>query len=167
MRYLGNFKDWIRPEWLDYLINNDGTLRPKTLNENPNSEEFRIATTVGYNLNETWWHHYCETSCPLTVIPPTDADKEYMWWFIKLVPGGKMPMHRDPHVEEEGKENCTRYWMPLQDYEPGHIFIYKDSLISNYKKGDLYTYDDAYELHGAANIGYTNRLTFQYTVFNK
>jgi hypothetical protein len=167
MKYLGNYANWIQPEWVEYLLNNDGTLRPKTLSDNPNSEEFQIATKVGYNLNETWWHHYCETSCPLKITLPILTENKSMWWFIKMLPGGKMPMHKDPHVAEEGTEYCTRYWMPLQDYEPGHIFMYKDSLIANYQAGDLYTYEDPYGLHGACNIGYTTRLTFQFTIFNK
>jgi hypothetical protein len=166
MKYIGNFSNWIKTEWVEYLLNNNGTMRPNTAGENPDSEEFRIATSVGYDLSKTWWQHYCKTSCPLQITPPIDTDKEYMWWFIKMIPGNYMPMHRDPHVTEKGKENCTRYWMPLQDYQQGHIFIYNNTFIKDYKAGDLWCYTDANEIHGACNIGYTTRLTFQFTTYD-
>jgi len=166
MKYIGNFKDWIKQEWVDYLLVHDGTLRPKTASENPDTEEFRIATSVGYDLTQTWWHHYCNTSCPLLISPPIPTDKEYMWWFIKLLPGGMMPVHRDPHVTEDGKYNVTRYWMPLQDYVPGHVFVYNNIFMTDYKAGDLWAYSDANEIHGACNISYVPRLTFQFTTYD-
>jgi hypothetical protein len=79
-----------------------------------------------------------------------------------MYPGQFTPMHRDPHTIDI---NCKRYWIPLQDYELGHIFIYKDQIITNYKKGDVYTYDDANEIHGAVNLGFTPRVILQITEF--
>lgn len=164
MIYIGNFANWIKPEWITYLLNNNGTLRPSG-GGNPDSEEFRIATSAGYDLTKTYWQHYCDTSCPLEITPPIETDKKILWWFIKMLPGNFMPMHRDPHVTEPGYNNCKRYWMPLQDYTPGHIFIYNKEFMVDYKAGDLWMYDDANEIHGAVNIGYTPRLTFQFTEF--
>lgn len=166
MQYIGNFKDWIKPEWVEYLLNNDGTPRPKTTGDNPDCEEVRMATSVGYDLTGTWWQHYCDTSCPLQIVPPIHGDKEHMWWFIKMIPGNYMPMHRDPHVSEPDKTNVVRYWMPLQDYVPGHVFIYNKTLMTDYKAGDLWAYDDANEIHGACNIGFSTRLTFQFTTYD-
>ena len=167
MQFIGNYADWIKPEWIQYLLENNGTLRPKTSSENPDSEEFRIATSAGYDLTSTYWHHYCETSCSLDITPPIDSDKGVMWWFIKMTPGQFMPMHRDPHVTVDlDKPNCKRYWMPLQDYQPGHVFIYNTQFMHGYKAGDLWAYDNANEIHGAANIGYTPRLTFQFTTYD-
>ena len=166
MKYIGNFKDWIKKEWVEYLLSHDGTSRPNTANENPDTEEFRLAATVGYDLDRTWWYHYCETSCPLIIEPPINASKSYMWWFIKLLPGGMMPVHRDPHVSEENKFNIQRYWMPLQDYTPGHVFVYNNVFMTDYKVGDLWVYTDSNEIHGCSNIGYTPRLTFQFTTYD-
>jgi len=165
MKYIGNYKDWINPDWIQYLLNYNGTLRPSG-GDNPDSEEFKIATKVGYDLTKTYWQHYCNTSCPLVVTSPINTDREIMWWFIKMLPGNFMPMHRDPHVTEKDKSNCSRYWMPLQDYEPGHVFIYNDEFMCNYSAGDLWMYDDANEIHGACNIGYSPRLTFQFTTYD-
>lgn len=166
MKYIGNFKSWINKDWLEYLLHTDGVARPNTLNENPDSEEFRIAPSVGYDLSKTWWYHYSEKSCPLIVEPPINVKNEYMWWFIKLLPGGMMPMHRDPHVTESDVTNVTRYWMPLQDYVPGHVFVYNNVFMSDYRAGDLWTYEDPNEIHGACNISYTPRLTFQFSTYD-
>jgi hypothetical protein len=167
MKYLGNFAEWIDPAVIEYLLAHDGTKRPGG-GTNPDSEEFRIATSVGYDLTNTYWHHYDDKSTPLKIIPPFDNNKSCMWWFIKMTPGQFMPMHRDPHVTvDHEKHNCTRYWMPLQDYAPGHIFVYNNEFMSNYRAGDLWSYDDANEIHGACNIGYTPRLTFQFTTYNE
>jgi hypothetical protein len=54
----------------------------------------------------------------------------------------------------------------LQDYHPGHIFVYKDEMITNYKKGDVYAYTSSTDLHGAANIGHIPRLVLQITEYD-
>ena len=167
MIFLGNYRDWVKQEYIDYILNNNGVERPKTSKENPDTEEFRRAKEVGYDLSSIMWRHYEDIVTPLDIKPPFDiGNKKIMWWFIKLLPGNYMPMHRDPHVTWEDRKNVERFWMPMQDYEPGHIFIYKDSMLSNYKCGDLYRYDDENAIHGAANIGYTPRITFMFSTYD-
>jgi hypothetical protein len=78
-----------------------------------------------------------------------------------MMPGNFMPMHKDPHTMYE--KNSRRFWMPLQDWAQGHIFVYEDEVITNYKAGDVYMYQDAQALHGAANIGLTPRLVLQFS----
>jgi hypothetical protein len=51
----------------------------------------------------------------------------------------------------------------MQDYEPGHIFIYKNELVKDYKAGDVFIYDDSQDIHGAANISYLPRIILQIT----
>lgn len=166
MKYIGNYKDWIKKEWVDYLLNNNGTPRPSTTKENPDTEEFRLASKVGYNLSQTWWYHYTDTSCPLKIEIPFDLDKPHIWWFIKLLPGGQMPMHRDPHTTHHMFKNTQRYWMPLQDYVPGHIFVYNNIFMTDYRAGDLWTYENSNEIHGCCNISYVPRLTFQFSTYD-
>ena len=57
MIFVGNYSEWIQQEWIDYLLAHDGTPRPKTTEENPDSPEFRKATEVGYDLTKTYWYH--------------------------------------------------------------------------------------------------------------
>jgi len=165
MKYIGNYADWINIEWVHYLLNNEGTPRPKTTKANPDSPEFRKATSAGYDLTQTYWQHYDQDSCPLTFIPPFKTNGKLMWWFIKMLPGNFMPMHCDPHVTESGVIDCKRYWIPLQDYEHGHVFIYNKEFITDYKAGDVFMYDDANEIHGACNIGYTPRLVANFSTY--
>lgn len=166
MIFLGNHKDWIDPKLVDYLLNNDGVKRPN-IGKNPDVEEFRKAVEVGYDLSKTWWHIYEQDTIPFDIKPPIETDRDIIWWFIKLLPGGMMPMHRDPHVTFSDVSNPKRYWMPLQDYEPGHIFVYKDKMLDGYKTGDLWLYENENELHGACNISYVPRLTFLFTLYDK
>jgi len=164
MKYIGNYSSWIKDEYIDYLLNNDGTPRPKTTSENPDTEEFRMATEAGYDLSQTYWYHYTNNTFPLSVTIPFDSEKNHMWWFIKMKPGMFMPMHKDPHTVEE--TNCKRYWMALQDYHPGHIHINGKHFLCDYKKGDVWEYGDAQEVHGACNIGYIPRLVFNFSTFD-
>jgi hypothetical protein len=163
MIFIGNYCDWIQQEWIDYLLANNGTPRPRTTEANPDSPEFRKATSVGYDLTQTYWYHYDHKSSPLKITPPINIDKNSMWWFIKMLPGQFMPMHKDPHTIEE--KNVKRYWMALQDYEEGHIHINAGNFLSNYKKGDLWMYNDPTSVHGACNIGYSPRLIFNFSTY--
>lgn len=166
MVYIGNYSNWIRDEWIDYLLKNEGIPRPKTTSENPDCEEFRIATQAGYDLSKIYWYHYTNTTntFPLPVEIPFEKNRDHIWWFIKMMPGMFMPMHRDPHAVDE--KNVRRYWMPLQDYQEGHVFIYNNQLLTDYKKGDVWMYDESQEVHGACNIGYTPRLVFNFSTFD-
>jgi hypothetical protein len=48
MKYIGKYKEWIQPEWIDFIKNNEGTRRPGG-GRNPDSEEFRKAAEHGYD----------------------------------------------------------------------------------------------------------------------
>jgi hypothetical protein len=165
MQFIGNYKDWVDDQWIEYMMKNDGTPRPSG-GRNPNSEEFKNAEKLGYDLSQTYWYIYEPDTFPFNVIPPIEIqDQTFIWWFIKMLPGNKMPMHKDPHAVNE--KNSKRYWMPLQDYEPGHVFIYEDELATHYKKGDLFVYDDSKALHGACNIGWSPRLIACFSSFDQ
>jgi hypothetical protein len=164
MIYHGNYNNWIQPEWIEYMITHDGTPRPSG-GRNPDSEEFKKATSVGYDLSQTYWYIYEPDTFPFIVTPPIDIEEKFLWWFIKMLPGNIMPMHQDPHALEE--KNSKRYWMPLQDYSPGHVFIYEKQLAIDYKKGDLFEYDNSHALHGACNIGWSPRLIACFSSYNK
>jgi hypothetical protein len=53
--------------------------------------------------------------------------------------------------------------MFLEDWKPGHVFIWEDQYISNYKAGDLYKWYDPMMYHGVVNIGHETRYTLQIT----
>lgn len=169
MDYIGNYASWIKQEYIDFMLNNDGTPRPGG-GRNPDSEEFRKAKEHGYDLSQTYWYIYEHDTFPFTMSLPFEINNgiDSLWWGIKMNPGNFMPIHRDPHTQDSSIYDCKRYWMALQDWEPGHIFMYENQTLVDYKKGDIYCYPDSQAIHCACNIGNSTRLTFHFsTYYNK
>lgn len=165
MIYIGNYVNWIKQEYLDYMLSNDGTPRPGG-GRNPDSEEFRKAKEHGYDLSKVYWYIYESDTFPFNMSLPFDNRKDFIWWGIKMNSGNFMPVHRDPHTFDPKLYNCKRYWMSLQDWEPGHIFMYDRQVLVDYKKGDIFMYPDSQELHCACNIGNNTRLTFHFSTYD-
>lgn len=162
MNYIGNF-NFFKNSWIQELLDNDGQARPRdwpAINA-VESAEYQHAKEAGYDLNAVHWWVYENKDVSFDIHPPF-VTGDYHWWITKLYPGQFMPMHTDPHTHER---SCIRYWIPLQDYVPGHIFIYKDEMIKDYKKGDVYSYENSNDNHGAANISHTPRLVLQVTKY--
>lgn len=164
MKYLGNYADWIKPEWVEYLLANTGYPRPgdKVLENTFEEDQNSSIANSGYE-NRTYWYKFTPDNFPFDIKMPLDV-KPQLWWFVKLQPGNIIPLHTDQ--EEEIGKRTTLYWMSLIDYEPGHVFISKDELLIDYKKGDLFVFEDANELHGSCNMGFTPRLIFNFTTWN-
>lgn len=161
MKYLGNYKDWFKQEWIDELLSEQGTPRPKQGKrpDSPEEElEYANARSAGYRDDQTYFYMFDKNNVSFDIVPPF-VEEKFHWWITKMLPGNFMPVHRDPHTLYQ--KNSKRYWMPLQDWENGHIFIYEDKIITNYRAGDVWFYEDATALHGAANIGLTTRLILQ------
>lgn len=162
MKFIGNFK-FINDAWIEEILSKDGQARPRdwnAINEIENKEYLQYKN-AGYNLNSVHWWVYEKHDVTFYVEPPF-ITKDYHWWITKLLPGQFMPMHTDPHTHDRP---CIRYWVPMQDYHPGHIFVLNDKMISKYKKGDVWTYQTPRDLHGAANIGHIPRVVLQITEY--
>lgn len=163
MKFIGNYFQWIDPLWEHLVLTRTGQARPRDWNPAYEVEDdtYKEAKKSGYDLNSVLWWVYEEKDLNISINPPWCKNKT-SWWITKLLPGQYMPMHTDPftHYEE-----CLRYWIPLQDYQSGHIFVYKDNMITNYKAGDVYQYDSSLDMHGAANIGFVPRIVLQVTEY--
>lgn len=161
MKYIGNFADWIDSNWLDEIHANRGTARPSE-GKKPDSleeeSEYAKARAAGYKDDDTFFYMFTKDNTSFDIIPPF-IEGRFHWWITKMLPGNFMPVHIDPHTIFQ--KNSKRYWMPWQDYEPGHLFLYEDQVITNYKKGDLYEYSNSSAIHGAANIGHVPRIVLQ------
>lgn len=160
MKYVSNWASYIPSDLRQRILDTNGQARPRdwpaaTAVE---SAEYRKAAEAGYDLTAVNWWVYEETDLGPIELP----FKDYHWWITKLYPGQFMPIHTDPHTHDRP---CKRYWIPLQDYEPGHIFIYKDTIITNYLAHGVYEYYNSQDMHGAANIGHTPRVVLQVTVY--
>ena len=161
MQYIGNYKSWINPIWIEEILNNTGIGRPAE-GQQPNTtemeEEYRKAKNAGYLDDTVYFWMFDKSNTTFDIAPPF-INSSFHWWITKMLPGNLMPMHKDPHTLYE--KNSQRYWIPLLDWEPGHIFMYEDQVITNYQAGDVWKYAEAGALHGAANIGFLPRIILQ------
>ena len=166
MKFLGNFKHWIRPDWLEFVLNNRGMGRPRDGKKPDSLEEeleYTKARNAGYKDDSVYFWMFDKTTVDFSIPQPPFIHNEFHWWITKMLPGNFMPIHIDPHTLIE--KNSERFWIPLQDYEPGHIFLYENQIITDYKAGDVWKYENSSALHGAANIGYTPRIILQISTY--
>ena len=167
MQYVGNFKSFIKNEWVEEVLNSRGYGRPSE-GKKPNSPEeefeYQRARNAGYKDTDIYFYMFDKNNVSFQLDLPF-IEKKYHWWITKMLPGNFMPMHVDPHSVYE--KTTERYWMPWQDWEPGHIFMYENKVITDYKAGDLWTYVDATALHGASNIGHVPRIVLQISTYEE
>lgn len=158
---IGNWKHIIDHNLKSRVLDTVGQARPRDWPPAfaVESDEYKRAEEAGYDLSAVHWWVYEEKDLGPLKLPLAN---EYHWWITKLYPGQFMPMHSDPHTHERA---CNRYWVPLQDYEPGHIFIYNDKLITKYSEYDVFKYKHEQDMHGAANIGHSPRVILQVTEY--
>jgi hypothetical protein len=164
MKFIGNYGSWIQDIWNEELLIKEGQARPKDRLSvvDTDTVEYRKIYTAAYNLGSVYWWVYESKDVSFDILPPWIDHNNFHWWITKLTPGQMMPVHTDPHTHEQP---CKRYWVPLQNYQAGHVFIINDEMISNYSKGDVYEYDDPQAVHGAANISHVPRLVLQVTEY--
>lgn len=161
MKFIGNYKKWLNPSWRQTVLDNQGIKSPKDWQSCINKNKYyQKSINAGYNFNSCLWHTYEKNILDINITQPPWIKNKFYWWIIKMNPGQFMPIHSDP---KSIKENSMRYWIPLQDYTEGHLFIYKNKLITNYAEGDVYRYTNTYDIHGSANIGYEPRVILQIT----
>lgn len=171
MRYIGNYKDWITPELMNHLETHNGDLmpvwQPERWQGHPLLDQFREMARAGFAHKNHDFHQFNAKSADMenfkVVLPKfPEKRKHCFWWFVKLLPGEMQAMHIDPHLVEV--KNPVRYTMYLQDYHPGHIFVWDDKMSSNYKAGDVFEWSDPMIVHGCVNISYLTRYTLQVTM---
>jgi hypothetical protein len=169
MKYIGNYSNWVNPSWIKEILTLPGIGRPRD-GKRPDSQEeeqeYNRARLAGYKDDVVYFWMFNEDNVTFKLPPPPFIkNNKFHWWITKMMPGNFMPMHTDPHTLYE--KNSSRYWMALQDWQPGHIFMYQDQVITNYCAGDVYMYNDSTALHGAANIGHTPRLVLQISTYDE
>ena len=80
--------------------------------------------------------------------------------WLCLEPKEIIPIHRDSFYMLKTKmnvevEECVRYLIMLEDWEPGHMVQLDDLVLADWKAGDVW-YFDSTVLHWTANCGVTN-----------
>lgn len=159
MKYIGNYKHWIDPLIVEKVKTSTGERRPKVINDGYQDQTLISWKSAGYDLSKLGWEFFYNEHIGKDHIdlPIKIENKKYKWWFSKLNPGDFFPMHLD-HFKTE--TNVIRYWMACEDYKPGHVFVYGESVLQNYKAGDMYEFS-ADMWHGAANLGFDPKISLQ------
>ena len=166
MRFIGNYKTWIKPEWIERILSTDGFVAPRDVNfSNEGRKAMHESEKRMYEVYGTdgEFFNLLESSMLDFDIDPPWINEDFHWWITKMKPGQFIPVHSDGPKHMKGK----RYWMPLTDWEQGHIFIYEDQSVANYKAGDLWVYNETMAPHGAINIGHSTRLVLQVSTFGE
>jgi hypothetical protein len=176
MKFCGNYKHIIKPEWIDALLNSKGTLitpfhdyvedpiQAKKLLEDRYIPERVNATddifiNGAYGSNLIMAEMYTKDNLPFEIdLGELNQFLVGDWWIIKQLPGQFMPVHKDT---ANPVDDNHRFWFPWTDYTPGHVFIHEGKFVGNYKAGDLWQYNNDDDLHGSANISTTPRIIMQ------
>lgn len=171
MKYIGNYKDWIKQSWIDELSANTGIAAPRDLwkKEKQHAEDL-VTRDSGYSLDSVCHYVFREEDVSfrkdLTDTLPYVPSGDLNWWFTKYLLGHYLPAHRDLGGElGRSNDRIERYWMPFTPYEVGHIYLYENSIIAPYEVGDLYQMPDPSAQHGAANLGQNVRIILNIGVF--
>jgi hypothetical protein len=170
-KLIANFKDWIRPEWIEYLLTETGMRKPEACSGDSEFNQAQRKINNVYDTSRTFWHKFDSSNYPFPAPFPFNIDgvtfqegKNCEWWFLKYLPGDLLPFHTDMY---DSVDNMIKLWMPLQCYKQGHVMIYGDELVTNYKAGDLFMFNDIFTPHGACNMGYEPRLMLCMTMYNE
>lgn len=166
MKYLGNYKEWIQSDWINYMIENEGHKHPRIdPNEYGVDNNLDKIKSYGYDLNSIFWYSFERDNFAFDINLPIDLGENIDWWFVKMLPSNFIPMHKDHNPKKYSNMTCRRFWMPLQDYVEGHVFINGGEFLKEYRAGDVFEYSQ-HEQHGAFNISKGSvRLTFNFAVY--
>jgi len=166
MKYIDNFNSWIDPEIIETIIRGTGERRPNTTVSEKEAPTETIWTNAGIDVKKIGWEFFYNEHINRAHIdlPINFPGKKYKWWFSKLNPGDMLPLHVDLYPEE--MSNVQRFWMACQDHQPGHIFFNNGETLNHYRAGDLFEFPNADSWHGAANLGFTPKISFQILLYN-
>ncbi len=165
MEYLGNFLDKQPEGCIEHFLNTKGKVVPdlnidcfqQGFSEDPYHHE-------GFYMhpNQNWEvFEHVSNNLEYDMYFPLDYKQyEHEVQIIKMLPGNYLPSHRDPM-----SDTTHRYVMALSDYEIGHVLIWGNDFLQNYKKGDTWKITDINLWHASGNLGYTTRLFAHLTMW--
>lgn len=170
MKFIGNFKNWVKPEWVQELTENEGIPAPRDLWKYEFFHEEDLITNRVYSMHEVTQYVFKEKNVSFRdeltqTMPHISREGEVSWWFTKYLPGQYLPVHRDLGGGiGVANDKIKRYWMAFTPYEVGHIYLYENSIIAPYEVGDLFEMPDPSAQHGAANLGVKVRIILNIVV---
>lgn len=168
IKLVGNCKDMLPLSWNDYCKSNTGEIRPnKKLSQSADKntdlakqrDDWRKAGYIIENDTIKWEMFYQNDLKEKVDFSRHHifSGKKINWWIAKVMPGKCFPMHRDSF--DKSHNRLQRYWVALDDHKWGHVFMIGDIVLKEYKRGDIFQFED--ELHGAMNVGLEPKLSLQ------
>jgi hypothetical protein len=169
--YLGNFPSLVNLKHIDFIKNNIGEVRP---NDHEEDEEYKADQIRNWKKIVPDWqgfewimYYYKEMgmSSPSDLSFPDELGLAGIvnWWYVKINPCRMFPLHVDAF--EQNATQFRRLWIPMQDYIPGHVFIYEGKNLEGYSAGDVYEFTNSRGWHGAANIGFEPKISLQVVAY--
>jgi hypothetical protein len=166
IEYIGNYNFKINTAWVNKMNSTTGEIRPngrmvatdsvnKQLSDWSNAG-YIDASSVQWELFHDWDF---EEKLDFDSIDFCQG-KQITWWISKVKPGKCFPMHYD--TIKEDLVNPKRYWIALEDYKWGHVFIVGNRVVRDYRAGDVFLFDNS--IHGAANVGLETKFSLQLLV---
>lgn len=171
MKYMGNYAHFLKPTWTQHMLTREGERRPNDKmsvfkDKNKHIDEIvQLWTRVGYvGMPSVEWHMYYwkefDETPDWSLLDFAGNYQEIFFWCVRLMPGKFFPGHVDRYEDHGGE--VKRYWMAMEDYHWGHIFIHDAEMLHGYKAGDVFELPDL--MHGAGNIGLDPKLSLQIMV---
>lgn len=168
IKFIGNYSATIPKTWVSYMNQTTGEIRPNTnMVVTPEViEQQKKWKESGYDINssaswELFHDHDFDESLNLKEFDFCN-NKQVQWWVAKLKPGHCFPIHTD--TVKSHQINSKRYWIAIEDYKWGHVFLIDNICLRDYKKGDVFEFDNT--PHGSANIGLSNKFSLQLLTFD-
>lgn len=142
MKYIGNHSSWVPKELIELMKTQPG--QEKSLYNDPSlSTEYKQLSEPWFSSGEQVYEEYDYNLPEL----PFTAEGNVTYSIVKLNPGQMKFLHSDLGYSK-------RYTMFLGDWSIGHIFEFKDKMLSEYKLGDVYEWTDPNIEYCSINIGY-------------
>jgi hypothetical protein len=165
VKFIDNYAYWITDDFLNFLNDPSNGRLMFYSEEYKNHELSRLWLSNNYNMDSISYTFLFPEDFNSTIELPKGLSHVKEWWISKLKPGDHIPYHYDTF--KHSLDNVKRYWMALNDYQQGHIFIYQETHFKDYKKGDLFEFNKPDDWHAACNLGFTNKLTLQFTIIKE
>lgn len=167
--FLGNNKEW-SDKWCQTLLErtlaSQGEKRPALRDDDEpwKKDQFAKWYSLGYDISGAEWsmHYWCDLGMESVKdldMPIELAGNTTEWWLCKINPAKAFPLHTDAFKAHA--KNFRRFWISVQDFKPGHVFVYDDKILAPYKAGDIFEFDDPQLWHAAANLAYEPKITLQ------
>lgn len=156
IEFVGNIEDFWSNEFKNYIFPHRVSAGQRE-HFHPNYSHTNILQAFGN-----------EVPCQDQFMKAVGAEKGSVS-LICLEPGQVIPVHKDSFYKLRQEHNvdiddCIRYLIFLQDWELGHFAEFRETCITQWKKGDIWKFDSHSE-HYAINASQSNFITCQVNTF--